>query len=711
MSYWRNAGLTYLRYSHIAARQVRASLKSDVKKDPQREQYSIRRSDVDYCYPPLDQQKIIDSITDSKFNEDGANDNSEEKRNINTNQSFQLPLSWQTLPSLAIPDGAHNYDQDTVLFHLPSLTEPNQTVYCVACYRQIATKCLKVRTDDMTRSSVQKSVVAILRLPYYGLIEYKLEIVTRAYFGELDFTQTNVLRESYDNINAQMESMLMTVTTAPEVRMVAGLSIRNLFQKYGSQVIILFKLLLLEKKTIFITSPIRELTLSIMSLCSLMPGLIQTGLKQSTIPFSIDGKVLTMYDESAGIQICDTNTTNEHHDHSASITTNNDQQKQENQATISLDEMSMNENDDDDDDDDEDDKDNNDHDIDDVTRERVQSIFSHPHKYYGLPLQLFTCGSYLFPYFSMPYFDLLINERVRSCVAGSSNQIYKQWDGDIDVFVIDDHIDIQDPHLKRLLRPSSEDMNFMSFILRSIEDNCLDSDTPGGQDYPHSAQILCPSQHTFTDGSDEWIRCHFKNYLLHMLRCSFLDENSREYRAFNGSFMTEWKSTHNYKSWSSDSSYSDACLRDIEPQHPFSGNRLSNFRFKVANLFTNRPVELNQSLNKQSLTSALNNAKLTVNSWFSNIGRSTMMNNEQANGEQSGTPSWNTYFGQAINVAQRAIESAANQSQIDQLIRPKKWLNEESNTTIDDDIVNETEKDSFIVYGSNNEPEIDETSV
>lgn len=88
-----------------------------------------------------------------------------------------------------------------------------------------------------------------------------------------------------------------------------------------------------------------------------------------------------------------------------------------------------------------------------------------------------------------------------------------------------------------------------------------------------------------------------------------------------------------------------------------------------------------------------------------------MMNNEQANGEQSGTPSWNTYFGQAINVAQRAIESAANQSQIDQLIRPKKWLNEESNTTIDDDIVNETEKDSFIVYGSNNEPEIDETSV
>ena len=37
----------------------------------------------------------------------------------------------------AIPDGAHNYEKDTVYFHLPSLKNPNETVFGVSCYQQI----------------------------------------------------------------------------------------------------------------------------------------------------------------------------------------------------------------------------------------------------------------------------------------------------------------------------------------------------------------------------------------------------------------------------------------------------------------------------------------------------------------------------------------------------------------------------------------------
>ncbi|XP_075587690.1 ATP synthase F(1) complex subunit epsilon, mitochondrial-like [Dermatophagoides farinae] len=45
MSYWRSAGITYLRYSAIAARQVRESLKKEFRRDPMVETMTIKRSD------------------------------------------------------------------------------------------------------------------------------------------------------------------------------------------------------------------------------------------------------------------------------------------------------------------------------------------------------------------------------------------------------------------------------------------------------------------------------------------------------------------------------------------------------------------------------------------------------------------------------------------------------------------------------------------
>ncbi|UXI22425.1 Trithorax group protein osa [Sarcoptes scabiei] len=46
MSYWRNLGITYLRYSAIAARQLQRSLVKDVRKDSAMETITIKRSDV-----------------------------------------------------------------------------------------------------------------------------------------------------------------------------------------------------------------------------------------------------------------------------------------------------------------------------------------------------------------------------------------------------------------------------------------------------------------------------------------------------------------------------------------------------------------------------------------------------------------------------------------------------------------------------------------
>lgn len=285
----------------------------------------------------------------------------------------------------------------------------------------------------MTRSSVQKSVVAILRLPLYGLVEYKLEIITRAYFNELDFSKRQVLRESFFNINSQLTPSLLD---SPEL--FSGLSVRNLFTRFGSQVIILFKLLLLEKKTIFIMSPIRELSASILTICSLIPGLVQEGIDHSVIPFNVKSltkdivkKPTTLnasqFQQSTSSAVPEKELTESSYQKSSNTKTSLQVQsalvKSESQSSFGsviidpidpqLPEESEEE-----------------------TQKRLDLIFSRPHLYYGFPLQIFSCSSYLLPYFSMPYFDVIVNERVRSCVAGSSNQIFKRWENDIDVFVI-----------------------------------------------------------------------------------------------------------------------------------------------------------------------------------------------------------------------------------------------------------------------------------
>ncbi|MED6280929.1 late secretory pathway protein avl9, partial [Characodon lateralis] len=75
-----------------------------------------------------------------------------------------MPEEWKYLPFLALPDGAHNYQEDTVYFHLPPLDGDMKCVYGVSCYRQIEAKALKVRQADVTRETVQKSVCVLSRV-------------------------------------------------------------------------------------------------------------------------------------------------------------------------------------------------------------------------------------------------------------------------------------------------------------------------------------------------------------------------------------------------------------------------------------------------------------------------------------------------------------------------------------------------------------------
>lgn len=185
---------------------------------------------IDYCYPPMNWANVP-ICTDSNVIEDGS--------------CGQLPNVWKTLPSVALPDGAHNYDRDTIYFHLPHPGKPGQTVFGISCYRQVASHKLKERAEDVTRDSVQKSVVVLSELPLYGLIAVKCEMITYAYFSEYDFSKTGCLQELFNNLNGLLNDDLLTTS-----EVFLDLSPRDLVLMFAHKTLVLFKLLLLEKKVI-----------------------------------------------------------------------------------------------------------------------------------------------------------------------------------------------------------------------------------------------------------------------------------------------------------------------------------------------------------------------------------------------------------------------------------------------------------------------------
>ncbi|XP_033103188.1 late secretory pathway protein AVL9 homolog [Anneissia japonica] len=210
-----------------------------------------RGCQVDFSYPPLI---------------DGEAENSSE-----------LPEEWKYLPFLALPDGAHNHTEDTIYFHLPAKDDKTSTVFGVSCYRQINTEDLICKTDDITRGTVQKSVCILSNLPVYGWIQAKLQLITHAYFEEKDFSRTQILKDLYKNLTLCISSHELISSS----QMLIGLDARELVSTFKHKILVLFKLVLLERRVLFYTSPVHKLCGSLLTLLSLFPGMIQHGLKEA----------------------------------------------------------------------------------------------------------------------------------------------------------------------------------------------------------------------------------------------------------------------------------------------------------------------------------------------------------------------------------------------------------------------------------------------
>ncbi|KOB71455.1 Uncharacterized protein OBRU01_13717 [Operophtera brumata] len=156
----------------------------------------------------------------------------------------ELPAAWRHLPALALPDGSHNYLSDTIFFNLPGLTEPAHTVYGISCFRQIPIEQVVQKTEDMTRSSVQKSVCVVCRAPLFGRLSVKMELVVRAWFLQGDFSQTKLLEDAFKHLNS-------------------------------------CPLVLLRRKVLIYGSPAGPLSAAVLTLVSLLPQCLESGLSHA----------------------------------------------------------------------------------------------------------------------------------------------------------------------------------------------------------------------------------------------------------------------------------------------------------------------------------------------------------------------------------------------------------------------------------------------
>ncbi|XP_046677809.1 late secretory pathway protein AVL9 homolog [Homalodisca vitripennis] len=569
----------------------------------------------------------------------------------------ECPRGWKYLPTLALPDGSHNFDEDTVYFHLPSLTDPDQTVFGISCFRQIPVEKIKNRTADITRGTVQKSVCVLSSIPLYGHIQVKMALITHAYFEEGDFTKVKLLKDTYHHLNDCL-LQIQDIQSAPQL--FVGLSARELILQFRHKALLLFKLLLLERRVVFYRSPVQPLCAAILSLLSLHPGMIEKGLYHCACvrpsrPMSPVPQYTT--------EPVETETSRTHQE-------KNDVTLPEERKDIILPEERK-----------EPDKDRDKQEVeifvpnvsivvsDDtvvngvdlcervdcedavtpsdrvVNGDKTPSDISQnetPHlprdtsmdtlgemtmvnnlaaiaqidaEACGCPLQVFVDGYLCLPYLSLPYMDVLSDPNVRGYFVGATNVLFKQKKriAEVLVEVETGRVETGDMELRRLLHLSTEDLRFADFLVRHVAEERHDVFVDG----------------VGWEGGDEWIRAQFRAYLLCLLRTSLLQEGSRELDHFNASFVSAWRHTHNYTTWV-DGSGRDAVL-EINPGHPFAGQlSVADMKLRLAHTMQNTEGgrKLNQAMvstgravvtTGRAVGGAISHAKGALSNWWSNL--------------------------------------------------------------------------------------------
>ncbi|XP_017113382.1 late secretory pathway protein AVL9 homolog [Drosophila elegans] len=546
----------------------------------------------------------------------------------------ECPSGWKYLPTLALPDGSHNFAEDTVFFNLPSLYEPAASIYGVSCYRQIPVEKLKIRTADVTRSTVQKSVCILARLPIYGYIEVKLALIADAFFDQGDFSCTELLVKAYQQLNACLQD---DESRRPLRHFHVGLSLREIVLHWRHKSLMLFKLLLLQRRVVCFGSPVRQMCVLILGMASLVPRLLEKGFQevacvrtsrplspmpdftdslqrealaeaeleavpsvggggeeaaaaaaghedgqQKLTPESAtategDAEELALVSSaaSAGEEQASSDDT------SPRSTPNSQSQDSSNGRNSSLTREAS---------------------VDTLASNLAALCAVNPDEYRA-PVSIFASGNLCLPYLSLPYMDLLSDPMVLSYVIGTSNVLFQQKRQLADVLVDIEaaNLDAHDPEVRRQLVLSTEDLRYMDYIMKHVQSPKEDA-----------------------EGSEYWIREQFQGYILALLRTAVApDATPKDNDHFNAHFMGAFKRTQCFQEWY-DVRPEPEFFEALPAGHPFAGTlSVADMKLKLAQTMQNSESgrKINQAVNTTSraVGGAISQAKGAFSSWWSSI--------------------------------------------------------------------------------------------
>ncbi|KAK3390960.1 transport protein Avl9-domain-containing protein, partial [Podospora didyma] len=184
---------------------------------------------------------------------------------------------WGLLPFMALSDGAHATTEDFSYFTLllpATETAPATSLFGISCTRQMDASQLLNRPAEVTRSTVQKAVVIIADSPqYFGMLRERLSVVTKAWFAQREFTDTEILRRFQESLAEEKERGLLNEEEDRDRYL--GMSLRELVREFRWQTLVLLKCCLLQPKMLFFGSRCERLCMMQFSLISLIPGLLR----------------------------------------------------------------------------------------------------------------------------------------------------------------------------------------------------------------------------------------------------------------------------------------------------------------------------------------------------------------------------------------------------------------------------------------------------
>ncbi|KAK0629640.1 transport protein Avl9-domain-containing protein [Bombardia bombarda] len=186
---------------------------------------------------------------------------------------------WGLLPFMALSDGAHAATEDFSYFTLlrpavEATKTPATSLFGISCTRQLDASQLLNRPAEVTRSTVQKAVVVIADSPqYFGMLRERLSVVTKAWFAQREFTDTEILRRFQESLADEKERGVLNDDEDRDQYL--GMSLRELVREFKWQTLVLLKCCLLQPKMLFFGSRCERLCMMQFSLISLIPGLLR----------------------------------------------------------------------------------------------------------------------------------------------------------------------------------------------------------------------------------------------------------------------------------------------------------------------------------------------------------------------------------------------------------------------------------------------------